>query len=437
MRNKIHFLTLGCPKNAVDSERLKRRLESIGFGVIGDSEGNSRFPEGAAPRIILINTCGFIEDAKKESIEEILRLADSKLNGTKLFVFGCLAQRYKEELIREIPEIDAIWGVGEEDGIVERLSREFSLSTDSGGHESSPGLPYAYIKTAEGCDRGCSYCVIPSIRGGFRSAPPEEILGEAEALVRAGKKELILISQDLLSYGHDLKGYDLISLIKDIASISGDFWIRLLYLNPSSLTERLIRLVADEGKICRYLDIPFQHSEERILRLMRRPGGRRQHLELIRRIREAVPGVALRSTLMAGFPGETEEEFKALKGFVSEAEFERLGVFKYSREEGTAAARMKGHLSDAVKSRRYDELMRLQAAVSLKKNRELVGASMRALLDEPSLARIYSQAPEIDGVTMLENSGRRQAGGFADIKITGAMDYDLIGVIDDGKEAAG
>ena len=469
MQNRISVVSLGCPKNLVDSDTLTRKLISNGF-LYRDAPKESD--------ILLINTCGFIEDAKKESIEEILKLAALKKKGKKLIVFGCLAKRYKDELTKEIPEIDEIFGVGEDDKIVEyckkikgsmgqgvkgsgvRLSG-FTEAKKTSPRESSnprtlePYQSYAYLKIADGCSKRCSYCVIPSIRGNYKSISPDKIIKEAERLIKAGAKELILVAQDTACYGKDLKGYDLSALLKNLCRIRGDFWIRLLYAYPASISDPLINVIANEDKICKYLDIPFQHSGGRILKMMGRKGSRKEYLELIKNIRIKIPDVSLRTTFIVGFPSETEKEFNSLIDFIEEVRFDRLGVFKYSKEEGTPAAKLKGHLTAAVKDKRLDKIMRHQAQISLEKNKELIEKRFKAIIDEISsgtaIARLYSHAPEIDGVVIIngaEAQKRRSAeansqtsklprfltsklkiGDFVTIEITDAFDYDLKGKI--------
>lgn len=436
--NKVSIITLGCPKNLADSENLLEDLYKENFLYTEDLTEAS---------IIIINTCGFIEDAKRESVEEILKMKHLK-EKSRLVVFGCLAQRYKEELLREIPEIDAIFGVGEYEEIINYCKRVRDSKIIGLGYENPNGTlrfphlraplyssSYAYIKIAEGCNRGCSFCVIPSIRGKYTSFYPEDILRNVEKYLSLGVKELILVAQDITSYGKELGGYDLSSLLRDIASIRGDFWIRLLYLYPTSIDDRLIRTISGEDKICKYLDIPLQHSGERILKAMGRVGGRDAYKDLINKIREAIPGVTLRTTIMVGFPGETEEEFNGLKGFIEEMEFDRLGVFTYSKEEGTRASRLRGHLPKKIKERRRDEIMSLQAQISLKKNLRTLGHTYRALVDEIDgdliIARLSFQAPEIDGVVIIEDNGELmiREGDFIDVRITEAFDYDLKGEI--------
>ncbi len=438
---KVSIVSLGCPKNLVDSDALLSGLIDEGFRYATD-------PDDAD--IVIVNTCGFIEEAKRESIEEILRFRHIKEEGKRLLVFGCLAKRYRDELFKEIPEIDAIWGVGEEEriieyckglrgiksleywsnGVMEKQITDVSMSQ----HSVTPALQsssYAYLKIAEGCSRGCTFCVIPSIRGTYRSIEPDKVLRRAEGYIKSGIKELILVAQDTGSYGMEFHGYNLSSLLRDLSSFSGEFWIRLLYLYPTSIDDELLTVIADENKVCKYLDMPIQHSEDRILRAMGRGGTKKLYARLIRTIREAVPDIALRTTLIVGFPGETEEDFAGLRGFVEDMRFDRLGVFMYSKEEGTSASRMRGHIAKKVKETRRNEIMRIQSYISLEKNRSITGKIFRAIIDEAdgriAVARLYSQAPEIDGVVFVSNSRQLKAGEFADVLIREAYDYDLKG----------
>ena len=434
---KIHITTLGCPKNTVDSGHLSGAMASQGLIPV---------PEIEDADVLLVNTCGFIRDAKEESIEEILRLAKMKKGqGKKLVVFGCLAKRYYDELVKEIPEIDAIFGVGEDARILEYCKGQ-GQNDFTGPWTPDPGEPptvggpyasYAYLKIADGCNKNCTFCVIPSIRGKFRSVPREDILKEAETYVKQGVRELILVAQDITNYGRESREYNLVSLLKDMASIKGDFSIRLLYLYPTEITEGLLRLIASEEKILNYLDIPLQHSEDRMLRLMGRRGSRKEYIKLIRTIRKTIPGVALRTTFIVGFPGETEEDFNGLADFLEEIRFDRLGVFKYSREEGTPADKLKGQVPEKVKERRLDEIMRRQAAISLEKNLELVGWRFPAVIDEidgdTAIARLYSHAPEIDGVVILEQAGPALVGDIVTVEIVEAYDYDVKGKIINNK----
>jgi len=422
--SKISLVSLGCPKNLVDSENLLKKLAAQGLSYTEDHEKAD---------LLLINTCGFIDAAKKESIEEILKLtAGKEAANKKLVVFGCLAKRFGDELKKEIPEIDLLCGVGEDDKIVEYCAGVLSASDSAETEIRLADTAYAYLKIAEGCDRGCSYCVIPDIRGSFKSRRPEEILKEAEVLIRAGRRELIVVAQDITAYGKDLGHYDLTRLVKDLASIDGEFWIRLLYLYPTAITDELLETIATENKICNYLDIPLQHTEQKLLGLMRRGGGREYYEKLIRKIRATVPDVALRSTLITGFPQETEKDFEAMLDFVRRMELDRLGVFTYSREEGSAAYGLKGQVPKHIRAKRRDRIMEAQSAISLERNKRLVGKGFTALVDEidkdVAIARIYSQAPEIDGVVFLKGSDFRKH-EFVQVRIDQAFDYDLQGTI--------
>jgi|Deesub1362A_J573_1020465.scaffolds.fasta_scaffold00604_20 ribosomal protein S12 methylthiotransferase len=431
---RVSISTLGCPKNVVDSERLVRSLLSRGVPVVDDPR---------AADILVVNTCGFIRDAKEESIGEVLRLAEIKnSSGAKrLVVIGCLAERYREELIKEIPEIDVIWGVGKEGEVVEYCEqlakgRGQESRDGEGAARGTLNSSYAYLKIAEGCDKRCTFCVIPSIRGRFRSFKPDVILSEAEQHIKNGIREIILIAQDITSYGKGLKGYNLLSLLRDLTSLSGEFYIRLLYLYPTGIKDELIGFIATNDRILKYLDIPLQHSEDRILRLMGRSGTKRAYRDLLRRLRQDIPDIALRTTFIVGFPTETEEEFKHLIDFIEEIGFDRLGVFKYSREEGTYAGRLKGHIPEKVKQRRYDEIMRRQALISLTKNRELIGRRFRAIIDGVdrgvAIARLYSHAPEVDGVVVIEDKQRAiKTGDLVDVEIVEADVYDLKAVLVD------
>jgi ribosomal protein S12 methylthiotransferase len=462
----VNLTTLGCPKNMVDSRHLMESFISEGFA-------SSDNPEEAD--IILVNTCGFIKDAKEESISEILKLAELKerrgRRPRKLLVFGCLAQRYRDDLLKEIPEIDGIWGVGEDEAILEyckninepvearsrlasktptvRSQRAVPLEIARARH-TEPLQSFAYLKIAEGCDKKCTFCVIPSIRGKFRSISPEDVLGEARAYVQGGVRELIIVAQDITNYGREWKGYTLISLLKDMAALEGDFRIRLLYLYPTEITDELLDFIAGEEKVCNYLDIPLQHSEDRILRLMGRRGTRKEYTKLIRTIRRKIPGVTLRTTFIVGFPTENEEDFRALVDFIEDMRFDRLGVFTFSKEEGTPSAKLKGHIPEKVKKRRQDEIMSRQASISLEKNVEMIGKKCRMIIDEIDervvIGRLCSHAPEIDGVVIIDRSEEPQSGSsearkkgstvlqsalvvgeLANVEIIGAYDYDLKG----------
>lgn len=421
---KISLLSLGCPKNLVDSEKLLKKLEEKGIFYSSNPEESD---------ILIINTCGFIESAKKESIEEILKLSKLKGKNKKLLVFGCLAKRHAEDLKREIPEIDALWGVGDDDKIIDYCAKIITAkSTQTKSSETLSETPYAYLKIAEGCDKKCSYCVIPQIRGKFHSITPEHVVEEAEGLIKSGKKELILIAQDITEYGTDLKDFDLSRLIKEIASLKGDFWIRLLYLYPTSITDKLIETIATEDKVCNYIDMPLQHTEKKILGLMGRGGSRSYFEKLIAKIRHIIPDVNIRTTLIVGFPQETDAEFNAMVKFVQRIKFDRLGVFTYSKEEGSTACKLKGQVSKKIKAERFNKIMTVQSEISLQKNKQLVGKRFKALVDDIedniAVARIYSQSPEIDGVVLIHDS-RLEKGRFVNVKIEEAYDYDLKGSV--------
>ncbi len=419
---------MGCPKNQVDTDTLVEKIFGAGFGLTEDTETADAF---------IINTCCFIDDAKRESIDVILQVAKQRKNGSKLIVMGCMGQRYRDDLMSEIPEIDAVFGVEDFGNILDYVRSELEPGRIRNGNMPEIDTSYGYIKIADGCNRTCSFCVIPSIRGRFRSYRQELILMKAEKLMERGVKEIILIAQDITGYGKDLKkNIDLSSLVGKIASIDGDFWIRLLYLYPAGVTEELIDVIADNNKVCSYFDIPVQHSENDILRSMRR-GHTKDDIKLtIENIRKKIPDAALRTALIVGFPGETDEHFEGLKRFVIETKFDRLGVFKYSAQENTPAFALEGQVPEEIKEERYDEIMRIQSEISLKKNLELVSKQFRAFIDDidgdSGIGRLYSHAPEIDGVVLIKDCPVELKGNFSNVRITDAYDYDLIGeIIDD------
>ncbi|MDA8324591.1 MAG: 30S ribosomal protein S12 methylthiotransferase RimO [Nitrospiraceae bacterium] len=424
MKNSFYLLSLGCPKNLVDSEKLTRRLCLSGLRPTREAEEADT---------LIVNTCGFIEAARKESIDEILGLAKLKGGKRRLLVFGCLSERYKEELQAALPEVDAMWGVNAEEEIARYMGTSADdASSDNTIAEARPStFPYAYLKISEGCRRRCSFCSIPLIRGPLRNYSPEAILKEAEDYIRSGTKELILVSQDTASY--KVKGFTFSELLKDICSIPGDFWVRVHYLHPSGVDDSILEAMAGEPKVARYLDMPLQHSEQRILRLMSRGGGRRDFTKIINRARKMMPGLAVRTTFIVGFPGESEEEFEGVLDFIEETGFEHAGAFVYSKEEGTGAARLPGQLPKAVKKRRWERFMRAQAAISLEKNKSLIGRGMTALVDETdgkfAIGRLASQAPDVDGVVFIEDEkGALKPGDFARVLVTEAQDYDLRGL---------
>ena len=404
--HKISYVTLGCPKNQVDTDTLVEQISGAGFGFTEDPEEADAF---------IVNTCCFIDDAKRESIDVILQVAKQRKNGSKLIVMGCMGQRYRDDLMREIPEIDSVFGVEDFGNILEYVRSEFG--SGEGERESPPDIEssYGYVKIADGCNRTCSFCVIPAIRGSFRSDRQNLILKRVEKLLARDVKEIILIAQDITGYGKDLKeDIDLSGLIGKIADIEGDFWIRLLYLYPAGVTDELIDVMAENEKVCSYFDIPVQHSENDILRSMRRGHTKDDIKRIIDKVRNKIPDATLRTALIVGYPGETGEHFEGLKRFVIETEFDRLGVFKYSPQEGTPAYSLEGQVPEEIKEERFDEIMRVQSEISFKKNKELVGKQFRALIDDidgdTGIGRLYSHAPEIDGVVLIKDCPMEKKG---------------------------
>lgn len=404
--SKVCVVSLGCPKNLVDSEMMLGLLTREGFKLTTDpSEADA----------IVINSCAFVEEAKRESIGKILELARYKKEGRcrLLVVGGCLPERYGRALAAEMPEVDLFVG-----------TNKILPDPDLPRIRSTPSH-YTYVKISEGCSHLCSFCTIPAIRGGLKSRPIESIVREVKAGVDQGIKEFNLIAQDLNEYGRDLKnGESLTKLLTELDRIRGDFWLRTLYLYPLEFTDRLIGLLRDAEHVVKYVDIPLQHISERILLSMKRGSPSRTVRQLLSRLKKRIPGITLRTTFLVGYPGETGGEFRELCDFVGEYEFDRVGVFKYSREEGTPAAGLSDQVPEEVKGERYDRLMGLQQKISLKKNRGLVGKTFRALC-EGAFARLPTQAPEIDGATYLAG-GSVPVGEFREIRIVGAREYDLI-----------
>jgi ribosomal protein S12 methylthiotransferase len=442
VKEKVSLVSLGCPKNLVDAEVMLGYLAREGYEVTTDER---------EAEIIIVNTCSFIKEAKQESVDTILDLADRKHDGRcrLLIVTGCLPQRYQEELTKELPEVDIFVGTGDYPRIVEIIAEQRS----SGGqlrytgdpnflyNEDFPRLkssPYytAYLKIAEGCSNCCSYCVIPSLRGAFRSRPMDKLLGEARELVAAGVKEINLIAQDITVFGKDLGGGgSLEALIEELAKLEGLRWIRLLYAYPDGIRDRLVRLIRDEEKVCKYLDIPLQHISDPMLMRMNRRSTEAETRLLITRLRAEIPGIALRTSLIVGFPGETEEDFRKLLHFVEEIQFDHLGVFCYSREEGTPAAEMPDQVSERIKRERYKKLMRAQARLSFKRNRRLIDTLDQVIIEgyseESELllkGRSSRQAPDIDGQVYI-TAGTANVGEIVTLRITDSSDYDLIGEI--------
>ncbi len=438
---RISIISLGCPKNLVDSEIMLGVLDRAGYEI-------THIPEEAD--IIIVNTCAFIDEAKEEAIDTIIQAGQLKEEGncSKLIVAGCLAQRYKDELLVEMPEIDALVGVSEIEDIAKVIDEALRDGRPTWVKDPTYALDYplpryqltpshtAYIRIAEGCDNRCSYCVIPDLRGSYRSRPIEDILTEAEKLVKRGAKELDLIAQDTTRYGSDLYGKpSLIELLEKLVGIEDLRWIRILYAYPRYLSSELLEYIASEDKICNYIDIPLQHIDDDILRAMNRPFTLKILEKLIAEIREIIPEVTLRTSLIVGFPGETEVQFKRLSDFVERTRFERLGVFTYSQEEGTPAAQLPGQISDKVKRERKDQIMRLQADISYEINEHLIGKVIPVLVEDlsddsdfPWVGRSERDAPEIDGLVYIAGD-ELEIGDIINVRITEADVYDLYGEI--------
>ncbi len=433
---KIGLITLGCPKNQVDSEII--------MGILSENQEIQLIEDFNEADIIIINTCGFIQDAKEEAINTIIEAGhlkeDGKLKG--LIVSGCLTQRYKEDILKELPEVDAIMGTGSFDEISQVIDKVLkgerlnNVKEPSFNYKSS--LPrlisdkhFAYIKIAEGCSNNCTYCSIPKIRGPLYSRSMEDIYQEVEKVAAQGVREVILVAQDTTMYGVDLYGKPVITeLLEKLLQIKDLDWIRLLYSYPEHLDDRLIKLLAREERICSYLDLPIQHSSNRIRKLMNRKASRQEMIILIKKIRKFVPNLAIRTSLIVGFPGETDEDFKDLIDFIKEIKFERLGVFKYSREEETAAAKFKNQLPEDIKEERYKKLMELQQKIAYNNNQRLVGKSIKVIIDEidkgAAFGRTEYDAPEIDNQVILPATGLK-VGDIIVCNITEASEYDLIG----------
>jgi len=443
-RQKFNIISLGCARNLVDSEVMAGVLHQNDYELV---------PEPETADIVLINTCGFIAAAKEESIDTILDVARLKEEGKvkKLIVAGCLSQRYPNELAKELPEVDFFIGTGEVPRIAEILKEH-----EAQARRQYVGLPSylydhstprirstpsytAFVKVSEGCDHKCAFCIIPQMRGPHRSRSIDSIFNEACKLTEEGVKEINLIAQDLTAYGRDRKdGTTLEGLLRELANVPQLHWLRLLYAYPNFLDDALLEVIRDSEKICKYIDIPFQHVSQSILQRMRRGKSGSSVREATQKLRKFIPGLTLRTSLIVGFPGETDTDFSELLDFVEEAEFERLGVFKYSPEEGTAAARMGAQVSEQVKERRWQEVMDLQSVISRKKNEGLIGTIQRVMIDDVALnservtGRTQGHAPEVDGVVFVESDDSRpkrvpvRPGDMIDVKITGALDYDLI-----------
>lgn len=440
MKNKkILFISLGCDKNLVDSEVMLGILADRGFEMT-DTEDDAD--------IIIINTCCFINDAKEESINTILEMAEYKKTGPckALIVTGCLAQRYKQEIVDEIPEVDAVIGTSKYDEIFDAVDQALKGShfLDVDDLDRLPSVPgkrilttgghYAHLKIAEGCDKHCTYCIIPKIRGNYRSVPMEQLLAEAASLAEQGVKELILVAQETTLYGMDLYGKkSLHILLQELAKIKGIRWIRILYCYPEEIYPELIETIKNEKKVCHYLDMPIQHASDAILKRMGRRTTKAQLKETVSLLRKEIPDIVLRTTLIAGFPGETQEQHEELMEFVDEMEFERLGVFAYSPEENTPAASMPDQIPEEVKEERRDTILELQQEIAFDKAADMVGRTLYAMIegkvaDEPAyVARTYADSPDIDGYVFVNTGEMLMSGDFVKVKITGSAEYDLIG----------
>ena len=435
----ILFISLGCDKNLVDSEVMLGLLDARGYQIVDDETQSD---------VIVVNTCCFIHDAKEESIQTILDMARYKSEGKlkALIVTGCLAQRYQEEIQKEIPEVDAVLGTTSYDKIVDAVEEalagnghmeladidalplpETKRLVTTGGH-------FAYLKIAEGCDNHCTYCIIPKVRGNYRSVPMERLIKEAEDLAEQGVKELILVAQETTLYGKDLYGEkSLYKLLRNLCKIRGIRWIRILYCYPEEIDDNLIQVIKEEPKICHYLDLPIQHANDSILKRMGRRTSKEQLVGIISRLREEIPDITLRTTLITGFPGETEKQHEELMDFVDEMEFDRLGVFTYSPEEDTPAAEMPDQISEEVKEDRQAEIMELQQEIVFAQAEDMIGKEVLVMIegkvaDENAyVGRTYKDAPNVDGLIFINTDEELISGDFAKVKVTGAAEYDLIG----------
>lgn len=427
---KIGIIPLGCAKNLVDTEVLMRQLDANRFRLILNPESLTGI------HTVIINTCGFILDARKESIDLILRFVRAKQQGrlTNLFVMGCLSQRYEDELRKEIPEVDDFFGVNDLEKIVRRVGGEFNAHLPGEPQMITPSH-WAYLKIAEGCNRRCSFCAIPLIRGKYISRPVEDLVAEARLLAARGVKELNIISQDTTSYGIDLYHRKKLGrLLESLAPIPGLEWIRLHYTYPEGFPPDLLKIIMEHPNICHYIDIPLQHISSRILKSMRRGIDDEGTRKLIRQIRATIPDVSIRTSLIVGYPGETAEEFGELKNFVIRERFDRLGVFTYSHEEGTDAFRLKDDIPDSVKRKRADEIMKIQEDISHDLNREKIGSVMKVMVDREEgdfyIGRSEFDSPEVDNEVLIRKSGRKlKSGNFYMVTVSEAMSFDIVGTI--------
>lgn len=436
---KILFISLGCDKNLVDTEVMLGMLASRGYEMTNDEQEAD---------IIVINTCCFIHDAKEESIQNILEMAEYKKRGSAkaLIVTGCMAERYRQEILDEIPEVDEVLGTTAYDRILDAVDAALAgqhevMTADldalplpetkrlvtTGGH-------FAYLKIAEGCDKHCTYCIIPKIRGNFRSVPMERLLKEAQDLAEQGVKELILVAQETTLYGKDLYGEkSLPKLLRELCKISGIRWIRILYCYPEEITDELIQVMKEEPKICHYLDLPIQHANDTILKRMGRRTSKQELIDIVQKLRKEIPDICLRTTLITGFPGETQEQHEEVMEFIDTLEFDRLGAFTYSPEEDTPAATFEDQIDEEVKEDRQADIMELQQEIAFDKAEDMIGREVLVMIegkvaDENAyVGRTYRDAPNVDGLIFINTDVELISGDFAKVKVTGALDYDLIG----------
>ncbi|MFQ8845069.1 MAG: 30S ribosomal protein S12 methylthiotransferase RimO [Lachnospira pectinoschiza] len=439
---KILFVSLGCDKNLVDTENMLGILKNKGFEFTDD--------EWEAD-IIAINTCCFIGDAKQESINTILEMAEHKKDARckVLVVAGCLAHRYQDEIIKEIPEVDAFVGTSSYDKIADMINSVLEEKGISNFVEDANRMPmveadrivttpgyYEYLKIAEGCDKHCTYCVIPKVRGSFRSFPIEYLVNQTKKLVEGGVKEIILVAQETTLYGVDLYGKkSLPKLLHNLGLIEGLEWIRILYCYPEEINDELIEAIKNEPKVCHYLDMPIQHASDNILKRMGRRTSKQELTDIVAKLRREIPDIALRTTLITGFPGETDVDHEEVMQFIDECEFDRLGVFTYSREEDTVAAQMPDQIDEEIKEKYRDELMQLQQEISADRSTAMIGRIVRVMIegfipeDNTYVGRSYKDAPNVDGLVFVECDRELMSGDFIDVKITGSTEYDLIGTI--------
>ena len=436
---QILFISLGCDKNLVDAEVMLGLLSSRGYQMTDDEKNAD---------VVVVNTCCFINDAKEESIQNILEMAKMKETGKlkALVVSGCMAERYRAEIMAEIPEVDAVLGTAAYDQILDVVDKSLQ-GVQAMAFEDVDSLPevdvkrmlttgghYAYLKIAEGCDKHCTYCIIPKVRGNFRSVPKERLLKEAQELAEQGVRELILVAQETTMYGTDIYGRKTLpELLRSLCQISGFQWIRVLYCYPEEVTDELIEVIKSEPKLCNYIDLPIQHANDEILRRMGRKTTKAELVSVVEKLRTAVPDICIRTTLITGFPGETKEQHEELMAFVDQMEFDRLGVFTYSPEEDTPAATMPDQVAEAVKEERQAELMELQQEIAFEKAEGMIGKELLVMIegkvaDENAyVGRTYKDAPNIDGLIFVNTATQLISGDFAMVKVTGAVEYDLIG----------